>query len=160
MVHVFVLCQQSIKHVITVVCYRLAMQFSTWLMILTACLQTAIGHWGEVLFPLFSILRAEANFANPPDQFVLLHLKRAHLIEWSRAVMATALQVGTGQALPPIILQEETANFMQQTCEHCSRQYWGQYAASSAVAIPDGVYIVGSWLRMRAAAKGHGLLDL
>ncbi len=39
-------------------------------------MQTAIGHWGETMFPLFSILKREASFAWPPAQFVLLHLKR------------------------------------------------------------------------------------
>ena len=42
----------------------------------SACTQTAIGHWGETMFPLFSILKREASFAWPPAQFVLLHLKR------------------------------------------------------------------------------------
>lgn len=40
------------------------------------CVQTAIGHWGETMFPLFSILKREASFAWPPAQFILLHLKR------------------------------------------------------------------------------------
>ena len=34
------------------------------------------------MFPLFSILRREKNFATQPHQFVLLHLKRLHLMEW------------------------------------------------------------------------------
>ena len=46
--------------------------------------QTAIGHWSEMLFPLFSILRQERSFARPPTQFLLLHLKRAHMMEWVR----------------------------------------------------------------------------
>lgn len=41
-----------------------------------ATAQTAIGHWGEMMFPLFSILRRESAFQWPPAQFVLLHLKR------------------------------------------------------------------------------------
>ena len=39
-------------------------------------MQTAIGHWAEMMFPLFSILRREPHFQWPPAQFVLLHLKR------------------------------------------------------------------------------------
>ena len=37
------------------------------------------------MFPLFSILRREKNFATQPHQFVLLHLKRLHLMEWVRS---------------------------------------------------------------------------
>lgn len=44
--------------------------------------QTAIGHWCEMMFPLYSILRTEPGFARPAAQFVLLHLKRSHLMEW------------------------------------------------------------------------------
>ena len=78
--------------------------------------QTAIGHWGEMMFPLFSILREEAAFAQPPAQFVLLHLKRAHLMEWVRAVMAAALAVPRGGALPRLLMQAETPSAADQTC--------------------------------------------
>lgn len=47
-------------------------------------MQTAIGHWCEMMFPLYSILRTEPGFARPAAQFVLLHLKRSHLMEWVR----------------------------------------------------------------------------
>lgn len=47
--------------------------------------QTAIGHWSEMLFPLFSILRQERSFARPPTQFLQLHLKRCHMMEWVSA---------------------------------------------------------------------------
>ena len=67
--------------------------------------QTAIGHWSEMLFPLFSILRQERGFARPPTQFVQLHLKRAHMMEWVRATLATALGVGPQRDLPPIMWQ-------------------------------------------------------
>lgn len=48
-------------------------------------LQTAIGHWSEMLFPLFSILRQERSFSRPPTQFLQLHLKRCHMMEWVSA---------------------------------------------------------------------------
>ena len=37
-----------------------------------------------MLFPLFSILRQERSFARPPTQFLQLHLKRCHMMEWVR----------------------------------------------------------------------------
>lgn len=75
---------------------------------------TAIGHWSEMLFPLFSILRLEPTFARPPSQFVLLHLKRCHVLEWVRAVLATALGVGPSQDLPPIMWQQEVPSVWKQ----------------------------------------------
>ena len=57
--------------------------------------------------PLFSIFKNETDFKLPPDQFVLLHLKRVHLMEWARAVMAAALGLQRGEPLPRIILQAE-----------------------------------------------------
>ena len=53
----------------------------------------------------------------PCDNFVLLHLQRAHLPEWVRAVMAVALGVGPRQQLPPVILQESTENRYAQLGE-------------------------------------------
>ena len=47
--------------------------------LLASCAQTAIGHWGEMMFPLFSILKREPQFQWPPAQFVLLHLKKVRL---------------------------------------------------------------------------------
>ena len=47
-----------------------------------ASIQTAIGHWGEMMFPLFSILRRESAFQWPPAQFVLMHLKRVGSWSW------------------------------------------------------------------------------
>ena len=82
-----------------------------------AGVQTAIGHWSEMLFPLFSILRQEPSFARPPTQFLLLHLKRSHLMEWVRATLATALGVGPNQHLPPIMWQQEVPQIMDQLCE-------------------------------------------
>ena len=70
-----------------------------------------------MLFPLFSMLRLERAFARPPTQFVLLHLKRAHLMEWARAVLATALGVGPAQALPPIMWQQEVDSVWKQIRE-------------------------------------------
>jgi hypothetical protein len=83
-------------------------------------LQTAIGHWSEMMFPLFSILKTEPGFARPADQFVLLHLKRVHLMEWVRAVMAVTLGVGETGSLPPIIMQQEISNVWNQIGGYCS----------------------------------------
>lgn len=66
-----------------------------------------------MMFPLYSILKA--SDLKPPDvNVVLLHLKRRHLMEWVRAVMATTLGVQRGGALPPILLQEETDTATEQ----------------------------------------------
>lgn len=81
------------------------------------CMQTAIGHWSEMLFPLFSILRLEPTFARPPDQLVLLHLKKIHLMEWVRSVLAVTLGVAANQDLPPIMLHEEVDSVWKQICE-------------------------------------------
>ena len=61
-----------------------------WVLKLTgkAYVQTAIGHWGETMFPLFSILKREASFAWPPSQFVLLHLKRVRASSTSLLIAA------------------------------------------------------------------------
>lgn len=75
---------------------------------------TAIGHWWEMMGPLLSVLKQGIDFKRPCDQMVLLHLKRTHLMEWVRAVMAVALGVATNQDLPPILLQQETDNVWQQ----------------------------------------------
>ncbi|KAL4450135.1 hypothetical protein ABPG77_010804 [Micractinium sp. CCAP 211/92] len=75
---------------------------------------TAIGHWSEMLFPLFSILRQERKFARPPTQFMQLHLKRAHMMEWVRANLATALGVGPNRDLPPIMWQQEVDQIVKQ----------------------------------------------
>lgn len=75
---------------------------------------TAIGHWSEMLFPLFSILRLEPTFARPPDQLVLLHLKKIHLMEWVRSVLAVTLGVAANQDLPPIMLHEEVDSVWKQ----------------------------------------------
>lgn len=78
---------------------------------------TAIGHWCEMMFPLFSILERNPSFRRPATNFVLLHLKRWHLMEWVRAVMASTLGVEAGGALPPIILQQETENVYEQVAQ-------------------------------------------
>lgn len=82
---------------------------------------TAIGHWWELLAPLFSVLKGlggrAGGFARPCDQVVLLHLKRGHLMEWVRAVMAVALGMGPHQQLPSILLQQETDHPWKQLSE-------------------------------------------
>jgi hypothetical protein len=61
----------------------------------------------EMMFPLYSILK-KSSFKVPEVNVVLLHLKRWHLMEWVRAVMATAFAVSADGSLPPILLQKET----------------------------------------------------
>jgi protein O-GlcNAc transferase len=79
---------------------------------------TAIGHWWEMMGPLYSVLKQPGvEFKRPCDQMVLLHLKRTHLMEWVRAVVAVALGVGVQQELPPILLQQESNVPWQQLGE-------------------------------------------
>jgi len=73
---------------------------------------TAIGHWPEMLNPLYSTLRSPTAFFGkpfrlPPDQFVLLHLQRKYLMEWVRGVLAASLGTRNGAQMPPILLQGE-----------------------------------------------------
>lgn len=76
--------------------------------LLPACLQTAIGHWLDSLFPLFSALLHEPGaFKRSPDHLLLLHQKRGFVFEWVRALLAVALGVRRGQGLPPLIFQQE-----------------------------------------------------
>jgi len=77
-----------------------------------------------MLFPLFSILRQERRFARPPTQFVMLHLKRSHMMEWVRATLATALGVGPKRDLPPIMWQQEQDHITKQLGE-CGGVGWG-----------------------------------
>lgn len=65
------------------------------------------------MFPLFSVLK-ESQFDSPDVNIVLLHLKRTHLMEWVRSVMATTLGVQPGNSLPPIWMQDETGNSFSQ----------------------------------------------
>ena len=67
-----------------------------------------------MMFPLFSILRKEPAFKRPPKQFMLLHLKRVHLMEWARAVMSVALGVKVHENLPPMLMQQETDSVWTQ----------------------------------------------
>ena len=47
-------------------------------------------------------------------QVVMLHLKRVHLMEWVRAVMAVAFGTAPGAALPPLIMQHEQPDIWSQ----------------------------------------------
>ncbi|MEW5301672.1 MAG: hypothetical protein WDW36_004517 [Sanguina aurantia] len=80
---------------------------------------TAIGHWWEMLGPLYSILKTAA-FKRPATQFILLHLRRQHLLEWVRAMVAVTLGVPLDEHLPPVLMQEETDSAWQQISE-CGR---------------------------------------
>ena len=81
------------------------------------CLQTAIGHWGEMLYPLYSILQNETDFKSQPDQMLLLNVKRGHLMEWVREVLAVTLSIPLGQPLPPVILQRDQEDVFAQVRE-------------------------------------------
>lgn len=69
-----------------------------------------------MVFPLYSLLRKEQHFSVPPDHFALLHLKRLHLTEWPRAVLAAALGLGPGELLPQMIMQQEQNEALKQFC--------------------------------------------
>jgi len=76
---------------------------------------TAIGHWPEMLSPLFSILRNRtvhfgSKLRRAPDQMVLLHLRREHLFEWPRGLLAASLGVLPDMPLPPIFMQQFMAD--------------------------------------------------
>lgn len=77
---------------------------------------TAIGHWWEMLGPMYSILQ-NTTFKRPCDQLILLHLHRRHVLEWVRAMMAVALGVGLEDPLPPLLVQEATVNVHDQISE-------------------------------------------
>jgi hypothetical protein len=73
-----------------------------------------------MLFPLYSILRQnEGGFARPAAQVVMLHLKRVHLMEWVRAVMAVALGAAAGEPLPPLVMQREQDDLWSQPSALC-----------------------------------------
>lgn len=76
-----------------------------------------------MMFPLYSILRTEPGFERPAAQFVLLHLKRSHLMEWVRAVIAVTLGVAPRSSLPPIVMQRETPDIMLQTGAACRQDF-------------------------------------
>ncbi len=82
---------------------------------------TAIGHWWEMLAPVFSTLKRAPWFKRPCDQFILLHLHRHHLLEWVRAMVAVALGVGLDEDLPPMYVQEARERAHDQISEYS----WG-----------------------------------
>lgn len=69
-----------------------------------------------MLGPLYSILKTAA-FKRPATQFILLHLRRQHLLEWVRAMVAVTLGVPLDEHLPPVLMQEETDSAWQQISE-------------------------------------------
>ncbi len=104
---------------------------------------TAIGHWLEHVMPLVSAFREEEQqqqeqkeptiITFPPDQILVLHLKRTHLIAWVRAVLAAAVNTYSSSSndnnsggnkstraalslkkLPPVYLQQEINSMWDQ----------------------------------------------
>jgi hypothetical protein len=85
---------------------------------------TAIGHWLEHLMPLVSAIREEQKqqhkpmISIPTDQIIVLHLKRTHLIEWVRAVLAATMHTHSSNSvtatLPPVYLQQEGNSMWNQ----------------------------------------------
>jgi len=72
-----------------------------------------------MVFPLFSIFQKESAFATPPAQFVLLHLKRVHLMEWVRAIMAATFSQAARVPLPRIVMQKEQDSIWNQIRKCC-----------------------------------------
>lgn len=93
---------------------------------------TAIGHWWEMLGPLYSILKT-ANFKRPCDQFILLHLQRQHMLEWVRAMIAVTLGVGRQDELPAVLVQEETDNAWHQISERRGGGGWRGWSRRAAL---------------------------
>jgi len=103
---------------------------------------TAIGHWWEMLGPMYSTLK-KTPFKRPCDQFILLHLQRAHLLEWVRAMIAVTLGVPVSGALPPVYMQEPTDNAwsqITQMLEGFERDTWYIF---EQVAITKDLYTGG-----------------
>lgn len=66
-----------------------------------------------MLFPLFSVLK-ESTFKVKEMNMLLLHLRRKHLMEWVRNVIATTLRVPPNGSLPSIWLQEDAEDAHSQ----------------------------------------------
>lgn len=120
---------------------------------------TAIGHWWEMLGPMYSILK-NATFKRPCDQFILLHLQRRHILEWVRAMVAVALGVGVEDELPPVFIQEATDNAHQQITaqlEGLDRDTWYIF---ENVAITKDLYTGGqrTFLSTKVAREFRGLI--
>lgn len=64
--------------------------------------------------PLVSALRFEPSFAAPPNQILLLHLKRTHIMAWVRNALAAAIGIEPGTALPPVYMQREISSMWDQ----------------------------------------------
>jgi hypothetical protein len=79
-----------------------------------------------MLFPLFSVLRLEPSFARPPSQMLLLHLKKTHLMEWVRSVLAVTLGVPPNQDLPPMMLHQEVDSVWKQIREWAALRRMGR----------------------------------
>lgn len=75
--------------------------------------QAIRGFRCEILFPLYSVLK-DASFKIKSMNMILLHLRRKHLMEWVRNVIATTLHVHPGGSLPAIWLQEDADDSYSQ----------------------------------------------
>ena len=103
-----------------------------------------------MMFPLFSILRREPDFSKPPATFVLLHLKRVHLMEWVRAVVGTTLSLEPHTPLPPLLLQSETDSVWKQIREQprLPLQPWSPGHVLSAACLHACCGVMGKSARL------------
>ncbi|GMH43593.1 hypothetical protein BSKO_11515 [Bryopsis sp. KO-2023] len=84
----------------------------------------AIGHWLEILLPLFGVFRKYPTL-RPPRQIVMLHLNRSHLFHWVRSMLG--LTLGMEKTLPKIMLQEDRSTAYERLrapLEHFPRNEW------------------------------------
>lgn len=120
---------------------------------------TAIGHWWEMLGPLYSILK-KTTFKRPVDQFILLHLQRRHVLEWVRAMIAVALGVGLNDELPPIYVQEPVDSAWEQITSQLEGLQRDTWYIFERVAITKDLYTGGgrTFLTNEDAREFRGLI--
>jgi len=121
---------------------------------------TAIGHWWEMLGPLYSNLKRARGFKRPCDQFVLLHLQRQHMLEWVRAMIAVALGVGLQEELPPVLIQEPTENAHTQITQQLEGLDRGTWYIFEHMIITKDLYTGGgrTFLSQRDAQEFRSLI--
>lgn len=106
---------------------------------------TAIGHWLELTSPLFSALRLEPTFPRPPDQILLLNLKRAHIMAWVREVLAITLGIPPHSGdLPPFIVQKEVHSVWKQITAQWEAYDQNEWIHLERVFVVKDTHIGGS----------------